>query len=90
MVTVPGVTQVGLCVDEPLSATPSPNGPPYRTLNGAQAGDLFMSLIHTTELCGANSFDYLTELQRHAHELAVNPAEWIPWDYRETIERAGV
>ena len=38
----------------------------YRTLNGAQVGDLFMSLIHTCELCGVNSFDYLTELQRHA------------------------
>jgi hypothetical protein len=24
----------------------------YRTLNGAQVGDLFMSLIHTCELCG--------------------------------------
>jgi len=42
----------------------------YRTLNGAQVGDLFMSLIHTCQLCGANSFDYLIELQRHARELA--------------------
>ena len=50
----------------------------YRTLNGAQVGDLFMSLIHTAELCGANSFAYLTELQRHARELAANPAEWMP------------
>jgi Transposase IS66 family len=25
----------------------------YKTLNGAEAGDLFMSLIHTCELCGA-------------------------------------
>jgi hypothetical protein len=25
----------------------------YRTLNGAQVGDLFMSLIHTCQLCGA-------------------------------------
>jgi len=33
-----------------------------------------MSLIHTCELCGANPFDYLTELQRHADELARNPA----------------
>src|SRR3954467_10469772 len=24
----------------------------YKTMNGAQAGDLFMSLIHTCELCG--------------------------------------
>jgi transposase len=29
----------------------------YRTLNGAQVGDLFMSLIHTCQLCGANSLD---------------------------------
>ena len=27
-------------------------------------GDLFMSLIHTCQLGGANSFDYLIELQR--------------------------
>ena len=32
-----------------------------------------MSLIHTCQLCGANSFDYLTELQRHAQELATKP-----------------
>jgi transposase len=62
----------------------------YRTLNGAQVGDLFMSLIHTCQLCGANSFDYLTELQRHARQLASNPTEWMPWNYRETMERAGV
>jgi transposase len=62
----------------------------YRTLNGAQVGDLFMSLIHTCELCHANSFDYLTELQRHAQELAANPAAWMPWSYRETLGRAGV
>ena len=59
----------------------------YRTLNGAQAGDLFMSLIHTCQLCGANSFDYLIELQRHAGELAESPAEWMPWNYRDTLAR---
>jgi hypothetical protein len=40
----------------------------YRTLNGAQVGNLFMSLIHTCELCG-DPFDYLTELQRHSESL---------------------
>lgn len=59
----------------------------YRTLNGAQAGDLFMSLIHTCQLCGADSFDYLIELQRHAQELAACPTEWMPWNYRETLAR---
>ncbi len=62
----------------------------YRTLNGAQVGDLFMSLIQTCQLCGTNSFDYLIELQRHAQELAANPAEWMPWNYGETIARVGI
>jgi hypothetical protein len=62
----------------------------YRTLHGAEVGDLFMTLIHTCQLCGANSFDYLTELQRHARELTANPAEWMPWNYRQTLEPPGV
>ncbi len=57
----------------------------YKTLNGAQVGDLFMSLIHTCRLCGANSFEYLTELQRHAADLAACPAKWMPWNYRDTL-----
>jgi transposase len=59
----------------------------YKTLNGAGVGDLFMSLIHTCELNGANPFDYLTELQRHAEELKRSPSEWMPWNYRETLAR---
>ncbi len=59
----------------------------YRTLNGAEVGDLYMSLIHTCQLCGANSFDYLVALQRHAQELAARPAEWMPWNYREALAK---
>jgi len=59
----------------------------YKTQNGAQVGDLFMSLIYTCERCGADPFDYLVELQKHAAELAGNPGAWMPWNYRETIER---
>src|SRR5215472_7538905 len=62
----------------------------YRTLNGAQVGDLFMTLIHTAELCGANSLEYLTELQRHATELANRPTEWMPWNYRDTMVRTAL
>ena len=53
----------------------------YKTLHGAQVGDLYMSLIHTCELNGANSFDYLTELQRHAEQVRQTPAAWMPWNY---------
>jgi hypothetical protein len=59
----------------------------YKTLNGAQVGDLFMSLIHTCRLCDAKPFEYLTELQKHAGELAANPAQWMPWNYQETLTR---
>ncbi|HKE28820.1 MAG TPA: IS66 family transposase [Bryobacteraceae bacterium] len=59
----------------------------YRTLNGAEVGDLFMSLIHTCQLNGVNSFDYLVELQLHADQLTQNPADWMPWSYRDTLVR---
>ena len=42
----------------------------YRTKNGARVGDMFMSLIYTAELSGANPFDYLTQLHRHGAKLA--------------------
>jgi len=60
----------------------------YKTRHGAHVGDLFMSLIHTCESCGGNPFDYLTELQRHAADLAHDPARWMPWNYRATLEGA--
>lgn len=59
----------------------------YKTQNGARVGDLFMSLIYTCQLCGANPFDYLTELQRHRRELFRTPSEWMPWNYRNALER---
>src|SRR5271157_5009297 len=62
----------------------------YKTANGARVGDLFMSLIHTCELSGANPFDYLTQLQRHAGDLVRNPSAWMPWDYEATLESSGV
>jgi transposase len=62
----------------------------YKTEKGAAVGDLFMSLIHTAELCGANPFDYLTELQLHADELEQHPQDWMPWNYLETLHRTAV
>jgi hypothetical protein len=53
----------------------------YKTLNGARVGDIFMSLIYTAELNRIDPFDYLVALQRHAEELAAQPADWMPWNY---------
>jgi transposase len=57
----------------------------YKTRNGAQVGDLFMSLIYTCQLNGVNPFDYLTELQQHADAVAASPELWMPWNYRAAL-----
>jgi hypothetical protein len=62
----------------------------YRTLHGSEAGDLFMSLIHTCELSNANPFDSLAELQKHPADLTSNPLAWMPWNYADTLARVGL
>ena len=59
----------------------------YKTENGAQVGDLFMSLIHTCELNGVPSLGYLVALRKHAREVAEKPAAWMPWNYRDALTR---
>ena len=55
----------------------------FKTEHGAYIGDMFMSLIHTCSLCGANPFHYLVALQKHASELRKQPDRWLPWNYRQ-------
>jgi len=60
----------------------------YKTQNGAHVGDLFMSLIYTCQLEGANAFEYLNALQQNTEELARHPEQWMPWNYRQAIAAA--
>jgi hypothetical protein len=57
----------------------------YKTENGARVGDLYMSLIATAKLAGADPFDYLNELQRNAAAVAASASDWMPWSYRATL-----
>lgn len=57
----------------------------YKTANGAHVGDVFMSLIHTAELCKANPFDYLVAVQKHSQAVARHPGKWMPWNYTEVL-----
>ena len=57
----------------------------FRTKNGAFVGDLFMTLIHTTELNDENPFEYLVALLDNADRLAQEPERWMPWNFRETL-----
>ncbi len=61
----------------------------YKTQNGAHVGDVLLSLIYTCQLSGANPFDYLTELQKHAGDFAETPAAWMPWNYRDRLAALG-
>jgi transposase len=60
----------------------------YKTATGARVGDIFMSLIHTCELNGINPFDYLSTLHEHAADASASPADWMPWNYRQTLDRS--
>jgi len=57
----------------------------YKTERGAQVGDLFMSLIHSCRLNNANPFDYLVALIRNIDRVKADPAQWMPWNFREAM-----
>jgi hypothetical protein len=59
----------------------------FRSLIGANVGDVYMTIIYTARLHGVNPFDYLNALQRHAANVAKRPAEWLPWNYQSTLEQ---
>jgi len=53
----------------------------YKTLNGAQTGDLFMSLIHTCRLNRVNPYDYLLAIAQNPQLVRAQPKQWLPWNY---------
>jgi hypothetical protein len=42
-------------------------------------------LSPSCQLNGIDPFHYLTELLRHAQQLAAAPQDWMPWNYRDTL-----
>jgi transposase len=60
----------------------------FRSEHGAHVGDVFMSLIHTAELCSENPIEYLRALMRHPKDVAARPADWLPWNYPRAVATA--
>jgi hypothetical protein len=60
----------------------------FKTEQGAAISDVLMSLIESSALNGANAFEYLVTLIRHAKEVRARPAAWLPWNYREQLLQA--
>jgi transposase len=60
----------------------------YKTPRGAEVGDIYMSLIHTCELCRVNPFAYLQALHKNASQVLAQAALWLPWNYHEQLTGA--
>jgi transposase len=60
----------------------------YKTGHGAVVGDVLMSLIYTCRMNGANPFEYLTVLLKHAKQIEESPAAWLPWNYKAALANA--
>ena len=60
----------------------------YKTEYGAYIGDLYMSLIHTCNLVGANPFEYLVALALHKDAVNNSPQFWMPWNYTAAVPQA--
>jgi hypothetical protein len=57
----------------------------YKTHNGAEVGDLHMSLVATARANGVEPVAYLTDCLRNHEDLAQRPQDYLPWVYRERI-----
>lgn len=57
----------------------------YKTQNGAEVGDIFMSIIQTCNFNKVNAFEYLTILQKHSFMVKKTPRCWLPWNYKEAM-----
>jgi transposase len=61
----------------------------YRSKNGALVGDVYTALIVTTQLHRGDPFRYLTALFTNYKAVAAAPADWLPWNYEDTLARLG-
>lgn len=57
----------------------------FKTKNGADVGDMLMSLMYTCAEAGGNPVDYLVALQVHAEAVKRNPYAWLPWNYQDNF-----
>jgi hypothetical protein len=59
----------------------------YRTQDGADVGDRHMSLIATANACGVEPVAYITHCLENHEDLAKRPEHYLPWAYRDRIQR---
>ncbi len=57
----------------------------FKTQNGADIADVLTSIIATCQKNNVNSFDFLTEIQKHSDKVHQKPQDWLPWNYKQTL-----
>lgn len=57
----------------------------FRTIRGAEAADVIMSLGATAKRAGVNAHHYFVTLQRYKDEVKASPESFLPWNYRSTV-----
>jgi hypothetical protein len=60
----------------------------YKTEHGAFVGSLLTSIIHTCVMAGENPVEYLIALQKNKKALFKAPQEWLPWTYKQALQRS--
>lgn len=58
----------------------------YKTAAGAAIGDVLTSVIATAAEAQINIFEYLNTVQQHQAKAAVNPGQWLPWNYADQLQ----
>lgn len=93
----PGLTKFLQIIDCPLDTnilegyirTPVMNRKNWlhlKTEHGAFINDMHLSVMKTTELAGANPYNYFNALQSNEAKVRMAPEKWLPWNYQDNLQ----
>jgi hypothetical protein len=58
----------------------------FKSLTGANDADKILSVGITAGMAEANLYDDFVNLQRYADEVKARPQDFLPWNYKKTVE----
>jgi len=61
----------------------------YKTMRGAEVGDIYMTLFHTARAAGVNPNDYLLALLTNDKPVQADPTACLPWNFSATLGATG-
>jgi len=61
----------------------------YKTMRGAEVGDIYMTLFHTAQAAGVNPKDYVLTLLANDERAQADPTAWLPSNFSATLGAIG-